>query len=59
MVDEPQAKRDTGAYATGGVVAAPTAGRIIARVAPLLGVAPLRDMPAPLAQPLLAAAELR
>jgi cell division protein FtsI (penicillin-binding protein 3) len=59
MVDEPQAKRDTGAYATGGVVAAPTAGRIIARVAPLLGVAPLPNMPAPLAQPLLAAAELR
>jgi len=59
MVDEPQAKRDTGAYATGGVVAAPAAGRIIARVAPLLGVAPVREPPAPPLQPLLAALETR
>jgi cell division protein FtsI (penicillin-binding protein 3) len=56
MVDEPQGKRETGGYATGGVVAAPTAGRIIARVAPLLGLAPLRDAAPDLAQPLLAAA---
>jgi cell division protein FtsI (penicillin-binding protein 3) len=56
MVDEPQGKRETGGYATGGVVAAPTAGRIIARVAPLLGLVPLRDAAPDLAQPLLAAA---
>ncbi len=59
MVDEPQGRRDTGGYATGGVVSAPTAGRIIARVAPILGVAPMDDLPADLTKPLLAAANLR
>lgn len=59
MVDEPQGRRDTGGYATGGVVAAPTAGRIIARVAPLLGLAPMREAVPDLTQPLLAAAILR
>jgi cell division protein FtsI (penicillin-binding protein 3) len=59
MVDEPQGRRETGGYATGGVVAAPTAGRIIARVAPLLGLAPMREAVPDLTQPLLAAAILR
>ncbi|MFN8725006.1 MAG: peptidoglycan D,D-transpeptidase FtsI family protein [Rhodospirillales bacterium] len=59
MVDEPQGKRETGGYATGGVVAAPTAGRIVARVAPLLGLAPIREAAPDLTQPLLAAAILR
>jgi cell division protein FtsI (penicillin-binding protein 3) len=59
MVDEPQGRRDTGGYATGGVVSAPTAGRIIARVAPILGVAPMDDLPADLTKSLLAAANLR
>ena len=45
MIDEPQGKRETGGYATGGVVAAPAAGRIIARVAPILGVPPMIDAP--------------
>ncbi|MCA3264364.1 MAG: penicillin-binding protein 2 [Telmatospirillum sp.] len=59
MVDEPQGRRETGGYATGGVVAAPTAGRIIARVAPLLGLPPMREAVPDLTQPLLAAAILR
>ncbi len=59
MVDEPQGRRETGGYATGGVVAAPTAGRIIARVAPLLGLVPMREAVPDLTQPLLAAAILR
>jgi cell division protein FtsI (penicillin-binding protein 3) len=59
MVDEPQGRHETGGYATGGVVAAPTAGRIVARVAPLLGLAPIREAVPDLTQPLLAAAILR
>jgi cell division protein FtsI (penicillin-binding protein 3) len=59
MVDEPQGKRETGGYATGGVVAAPTAGRIIARVAPVLGVPPMHEIPPDITQPLLAAANFR
>ncbi|MFM7345353.1 MAG: peptidoglycan D,D-transpeptidase FtsI family protein [Tagaea sp.] len=59
MFDESQGRRDTGGYATGGVVAAPTAGRIIARVAPILGVPPMDDLPVDLTRPLLAAANLR
>ncbi len=59
MVDEPQGKRETGGYATGGVVAAPTAGRIIARVAPILGVTPMTEPPPDITRPLLAAAIVR
>jgi cell division protein FtsI (penicillin-binding protein 3) len=59
MVDEPQGRRDTGGYATGGVVAAPAAGRIIARVAPILGVTPMVEPPPDITRPLLAAAIVR
>jgi len=59
MIDEPQGKKETGGYATGGVVAAPAAGRIIARVAPILGVAPMHEAPPDITKPLLAAANLR
>jgi len=59
MIDEPQGKKETGGYATGGVVAAPAAGRIIARVAPILGVAPMHETPPDITKPLLAAAALR
>jgi cell division protein FtsI (penicillin-binding protein 3) len=38
MFDEPKGTRETGGYATAGYVAAPTAGAVIARIAPLLGV---------------------
>ena len=39
-LDEPQATKDTHGYATAGWNAAPTVGRIVARVAPMLGIAP-------------------
>jgi cell division protein FtsI (penicillin-binding protein 3) len=41
MVDEPKGQKETYGYATGGWVAAPAISRIIARSAPLLGVAPV------------------
>jgi len=40
LLDEPKALKETHGYATAGWNAAPTAGRIIARIAPLLGVKP-------------------
>ena len=40
MIDEPQPLKETFGYATSGWNAVPTAGKIIARVAPLLGVMP-------------------
>ncbi|GHD54104.1 peptidoglycan glycosyltransferase [Thalassobaculum fulvum] len=41
MVDEPKGTKETFGYATGGWVAAPAVSRIVARSAPLLGVAPV------------------
>ena len=38
MMDEPKAMPETGGFTTGGVVSAPIAGRIVARIAPFLGV---------------------
>jgi cell division protein FtsI (penicillin-binding protein 3) len=38
LFDEPKGTKATGGYATAGYVAAPAAGAIIARIAPLLGV---------------------
>lgn len=43
MLDEPQAVPETNGAATAGLNAAPTAGRIIARIGPLLGVQPRMD----------------
>ncbi|MBC6406221.1 MAG: penicillin-binding protein 2 [Rhodospirillales bacterium] len=40
MLDEPKPTKDTYGYATAGWVAAPVTGRLIARLAPLLGVDP-------------------
>ncbi len=40
MVDEPHGNESTHGYATGSWVGAPITGRVIERVAPLLGVAP-------------------
>jgi cell division protein FtsI (penicillin-binding protein 3) len=40
MLDEPKALPETYGFATSGWNAVPTAGKIIARVAPLLGIAP-------------------
>jgi cell division protein FtsI (penicillin-binding protein 3) len=38
MLDEPHGNKQSGGFATGGATAAPAAGRVIARIAPLLGV---------------------
>lgn len=38
MMDEPHATPETGGFTTGGEVSAPIAGKVIARIAPLLGV---------------------
>ena len=38
MMDEPKAMPETGGFTTGGAVSAPIAGKIIARIAPFLGV---------------------
>ncbi len=40
MVDEPQGRRETGGYATGGWVSAPVVARVIERISPLLGQLP-------------------
>jgi cell division protein FtsI (penicillin-binding protein 3) len=45
LLDEPQAAPDTHGYATSGWNAAPTAGKIISRVAPMLGLVPRLDLP--------------
>jgi cell division protein FtsI (penicillin-binding protein 3) len=44
MVDEPKGTRKTFNYATGGWVSAPLVGRIIARIAPVLGIAPADEI---------------
>lgn len=43
MVDEPQGTVQSQGYATGGWVAAPLFGRIVERVAPVLGVTPVDE----------------
>ncbi len=43
MLDEPQRVQESSNQATAGVNAAPTARRIIERIAPILGVAPKRE----------------
>jgi cell division protein FtsI (penicillin-binding protein 3) len=45
MLDEPQATPETHGYATSGYNAVPAAGKIIARIAPLLGLKPRPDLP--------------
>ncbi|HEX2942369.1 MAG TPA: penicillin-binding protein 2, partial [Rhodopila sp.] len=47
MLDEPHGNKSTYGYATAGWVAAPAAGKVIARIGPMLGLLPdIRDMPA-------------
>lgn len=43
MVDEPKPTKKTYGFATGGWIAAPVAGRIISRMAPMLGMKPNFD----------------
>ena len=45
MLDEPQAAPDTHGFATSGWNAAPTAGKVIARIGPLLRLEPRLDLP--------------
>jgi cell division protein FtsI (penicillin-binding protein 3) len=45
MLDEPQPTLETHGYATSGWNAVPTAGKVIARIAPLLGMEPRFDLP--------------
>jgi cell division protein FtsI (penicillin-binding protein 3) len=58
MLDEPKPTKQTYGYATGGWVAAPLAGRVIARIAPLLGVTP-RDNGEAMIQEMIADIEMR
>ncbi len=47
MLDEPHATKATYGYATAGWVVAPAAGKVIARIGPMLGMLPdIVDMPA-------------
>ena len=43
MLDEPKGLEETLGYATGGWVAAPSVGRTIARIGPLLGISPIDE----------------
>ncbi len=45
MLDEPQGLPETHNFATSGWNAAPTAGKVIARIAPMLGLEPRLDLP--------------
>lgn len=45
LLDEPQGIKETFNYATAGWNAAPTVGRIIAEIAPMLGVYPTTEQP--------------
>jgi cell division protein FtsI (penicillin-binding protein 3) len=47
MLDEPQALKETYGFITSGWNAVPTAGNVIARIAPLLGIQPRFDLPPP------------
>src|SRR3954463_7466507 len=45
ILDEPQAVPESYGFATSGWNAVPTAGRVIARIAPMLGIEPRFDLP--------------
>jgi cell division protein FtsI (penicillin-binding protein 3) len=45
MLDEPQALPETHGFKTSGWNAVPTGGAVVARIAPLLGIAPRMDLP--------------
>lgn len=45
MIDEPKGTKETHGYATAGWTAAPVASRVITRIAPVLGVAPVKETP--------------
>ena len=43
MLDEAKGTKETFGYATGGWVAAPVVGAVVRRIAPVLGLRPLKD----------------
>jgi cell division protein FtsI (penicillin-binding protein 3) len=47
MLDEPQPLKETYGFITSGWNAVPTAGKVIARIAPILGIEPRFDLPPP------------
>jgi cell division protein FtsI (penicillin-binding protein 3) len=47
MLDEPQPLKETYGFIQSGWNAVPTAGKVIARIAPLLGIEPRFDLPPP------------
>lgn len=51
VLDEPQGNKKTQGYATGGWVAAPVVGAVIARMAPMLGMPPAGGSPPPSMRP--------
>jgi cell division protein FtsI (penicillin-binding protein 3) len=55
MVDEPHGTKASHGYATAGWTAAPTVGRTIVRIAPLLGVQPVDESSPAVAQALMPA----
>jgi cell division protein FtsI (penicillin-binding protein 3) len=46
-VDEPKPNKDSHGYATGGWVAAPAVKRLVERMAPLVGIAPVKEEEVP------------
>ncbi len=47
MLDEPHGNKSTGGYSTAGAVSAPAAGRVIAKIGPMLGLLPdMAEIPA-------------
>ncbi|MFN5526671.1 MAG: penicillin-binding protein 2, partial [Bradyrhizobium sp.] len=57
MLDEPQPLKETYGFITSGWNAVPTAGNVIARIGPLLGIEPRFDLP-PSDRQILAASRL-
>jgi cell division protein FtsI (penicillin-binding protein 3) len=57
MLDEPQPAKDTFGFITSGWNAVPTAGAVISRIGPLLGIEPRFDLP-PAERQILAASRL-
>ena len=43
IIDEPKGNKSTFNYATGGWVAAPVVGRVVQRMGPLFGMAPMME----------------
>ncbi|MFX8727675.1 hypothetical protein ABTM60_20820, partial [Acinetobacter baumannii] len=43
VLDEPKGRKETYGFATAGWNSAPTVGRVISRIAPILGVEPVDD----------------